>query len=282
MGRIRTHKIEAPTIVAAPTNLVVPRQLSLRAVSNTHEREAQKGKREMRAHDEEELLWPFGDIIGFDEEDEDDDEEGEESDEDEESEEESEEEDEDDEDEEDEDDKSKSKKSTEGLKSALRKERMERKRLARELKKLQKAVPTPGEKPKKDGDDEEDEKSAEAARKAEEAEKKAERLAAQFATNAVDTVILKYASDFKDVNDVLQFVNRKEIDVDQDDDDPSVIEVDEESVKDAVKALRKSKPYLLKTEAERTKSGSKFNGSKKSKNTISDEVLRKKYSALRR
>lgn len=240
----------------------------------------------MRAHDEEDLLWPFGDIVGFDDGDEDDEEtdgDEESGDPDDEESEEGADDETDDEDDDDEDDESKSKKSTQGLKSALRKERMERKRLARELKKLQRTSPKPDEKSGENKEDEEeDEKSAAAVKKAEAAEERADKLAVKLATNAVDTVILKYANDFKDVNDVLQFVDRKEIDVDQDDDDPSVIEVDEESVKDAVKALRKSKPYLLKSETERTKSGSKFNGRKKDKTAISDEKLREKYSALRR
>lgn len=244
----------------------------------------------MRAHDEEDL-WPFGDIIGF----EDDEDEEEEESEEEESEEDDDDEDEDSEDEEDddeeEDEKSKSKKkSTAGLKSALRKERQSRRDLQRQLKNLQRELEglKTTSKPKKKGEgkeeeSEDDEKSAEALQKAAQAEERVEKLAAKLATNAVDTIILKHTGDFKDPDDVLRFINRKEIDFDQDDDDPSSVEVDEDSVKDAVKALKKAKPYLLKSRDERlTKSGSKMNGRKKKDSGPTDEQLRSKYSALRR
>lgn len=154
----------------------------------------------------------------------------------------------------------------EGLKKALRTERMERKKLARELKKLK-------TKPSEEESEPEENSQNNAT---------LEKLAEKFRTNAIDTVILKYAADFQDNSVLLRLIDRSEIDVDQDEEDPSEIEVDEDSVKDAVKALAKKSPYLLKSEEERTRSGSKFAGSKKNKNRISDEALRNKYPGLRR
>lgn len=162
---------------------------------------------------------------------------------------------------------------TSGLKSALRKERMARKKAERELKRL-KSQSSKGT--EKEPEEEEDTSALEAERS------KGERLAQRLRDQAIDMVIQKYAKDFKDTDDAIRFINRADIEVDQDDDDPSEIEVDIDSVKDAVKALAKKKAYLLKTESERAKSGSKFGGKKKNTNEPTDEALRQKYSALRR
>jgi hypothetical protein len=70
--------------------------------------------------------------------------------------------------------------------------------------------------------------------------------------------------------------------VDQDEDDPSEIDVDLETVEEAVKALKKSSPHLLKTTRSTTKSGSKIGGNSKKKGTMSDDKLKQKYAALRR
>src|SRR5690606_12187578 len=122
---------------------------------------------------------------------------------------------------------------------ALRKERMARKKAERELRKLkEKSNPPKGEKPK---EGEESESNSDA-----ESDAKVKALAKKFRDNAVDTAILRFSDRFKNSDELLALVNRKEIDVDQDEDDPSEIEVDLESVEDAVKALAKKSPHLLK------------------------------------
>lgn len=232
-----------------------------------------------------ELPWWFQDIIGF--EGEDDSAEETEEEEDEKSEDDSDdssdhEEDESDEDEDDEEGEKPKKKSDkpdiDGLKSALRKERIERKKLQREIARLKKPVPEP---PKKKDDEKPAEKD-ESPPKSDNGV--SEKLAAKLLTNAVDTAIIRYAgADFVDVGDMLRLIDRSEIDVDQNEDDPSEIEVDAESVQDAIKALRKSKPYLVKVaKGDQATSGSKFGGKKKNKTELTEEQLRKKYPALRR
>lgn len=220
------------------------------------------------------------DIVGFEEEDSEEEDEGEteEEDDEEDSENEDDESDDNDEDEESEDDDEKSKsKGTAGLKSALRKERMARKKAERELRKLK----------AKQSQSDDDEKSEEDKDKSKStpdpaAEERATKLARKLRDQAIDNALLKFTEKFQDPEDVLRLVDRKEIDVDQDEDDPSEIEVDLESVEDAVKALAQKKPHLLKGREGRVQSGSKFGGKKKSKQGLSEEELRKKYPALRR
>lgn len=220
------------------------------------------------------------DLFGFEDDDEESEDEGdeEESEEDEESENDDESDEEEDEDEESEEDEGgeKTKKNTEGLKSALRKERLARKKAERELRKLLAKQP----KDDKDGKSKEDEGSESKPDPEEAARIKS--LATKLRTNAIDTAILKFGDRFKSSDELLALVDRREIDVDQDEDDPSEIEVDLESVEEAVKALAKKSPHLLKTNRSGTKSGSKFGGKRKKSNEPSDEELRKKYAALRR
>lgn len=192
--------------------------------------------------------------------------------------------------EDDEDDsKPKSKKDTKGLVSALRKERMARKKAERLLRAAQAKNKPPVKKEdppktKAKAKDEEEDEGDDDASSAELATERAkgERLAKRLKDNAVDTAILKFAGDFKDPSEVLALIDRKDIEVDQDEDDPSLVEIDEESVEDAVKAFRKKKPHLLKSKEQRVPSGSKFGGRKKKSNEPSEQELRKKYPSLRR
>lgn len=240
----------------------------------------------MRAHDTD-AWWLRDDlvIIGFEEDDENEDEE-ENNDDDEESEDEESEGNEDDdegsEDEDEDDDESPkiTKKDVEGLKSALRKERMARKKADRELRKL-KAGKKPVDDESDEDDKDDDEKTKDSPKLAKEQEKN-QKLATKLLDQAVDTAIIKHAGDFKNTDEVLLLINRKEIEVDQDEDDPTEIEIDEESIIEAVKKLRKKSPHLLKSKEERVQSGSKFGGRKKTSKEPSDDALRKKYAALRR
>lgn len=207
----------------------------------------------------------------------------------------------DDDDEEDEDDKTKKVKKvkrgddeTVRLKAALKKERLSRRKFEREARQLRKAVPAKKSVAKKQAKDEEAE--AETRAEIEQARQRSERLAGKLARQAVDNVILKMAGGFKfkDPDDAIALVNRADIDVDQDDEDPSDVEVDEDTVKDALRRLAKRKPHLLVQESDedeeeddegrstkrRRSTGSKFSGKKGRKDELSEEELRKRYSAL--
>jgi len=163
---------------------------------------------------------------------------------------------------------------TTALKSALQKERRARKTNERELKKLQKLVAGQEDKEKSESD-----KAKEDASKA---ESKAQKLAVRLKDSAIDNAVLKIAQrlKFRDTDDALKLVNREEIDVEQDEEDPTEIELDEGSVETALQALAKAKPHLILAEGQEDKSGSKFGGSRKSPDKLQDEKLMAAYPAL--
>jgi hypothetical protein len=163
------------------------------------------------------------------------------------------------------------------LKSALRKERIARKRAEREVKSLKSRKP-PVKKPAKDesGEGEEEEDKGPSEREV--------RLATRLRDQALDQVITRYASrmNFVDLDDVLRLVNRKDIDVSQDEDDPTEVDIDEEGVEDALKELAKKKKYLVNANGSRQpRSGSKMSGKGKKQTGATDDELREKYRALR-
>lgn len=185
-----------------------------------------------------------------------------------------------------------------GLRSALKKERLARREAQRGLKKLQgefdtfKTQQTKGQ---------EEEEQAKTKAQAEAATSKLEKVAAGFAKNAVDTALVRALSSpkapkFQDPDDVLRLIDRDDIDVDQDDDDPSKVSVDSNDVRQALKELAKRKPHLLiKGEGEGeggegdggsgkggSKTGKFGGGAGKDKGAARREELLKKYPALGR
>lgn len=163
----------------------------------------------------------------------------------------------------------------ENLKKALKAERKQRKQFERELKQLRQVQTD-----KKDGDDSE---ASKAKQRADASDARAEKLAARLVKTAVDSAIVKAATKlkFRDVDDALAQVNRDiETWVDQDEDDPSEIEVDADAVEKAVKKLADSKKYLLQVDGETDPSGSRFGGKGNDNGSMSEEKLRQKYSAL--
>lgn len=166
------------------------------------------------------------------------------------------------------------------LKKALRAERQQRREAQRELKKL-------GKSPEQKKEAEEE---AEQLRQQVSAgDEKSGKLAAKLLRNTIDGAIVKEATKlkFRDVDDAVSNISRDDIDWEQDEDDPSEVTVDSDSVKDAVKALAKAKPYLIQAPGEGgggDASGSSFGGgrSNKSGQELSDETLMTQYPALRR
>lgn len=168
----------------------------------------------------------------------------------------------------------------EGLKSALRKERRTNRETQKRLRQLEKTL---GEREDKEKDD-----VTKATDRATSAEAKAQKLATQLRTSALDNAIIKQATSlgFADVDDALKLVDRNDIDVEQDEDDPSLVEIDKTSVKDALEALKKAKPHLIKASDETgnpRKTGSSFGGGKKkTQDELDEEALLARYPALRR
>lgn len=187
-----------------------------------------------------------------------------------------------------------------GLKSALKKERAARKKADKELKALKKA-----EQQRKAKTSETDKAKGDA----QEASEKAARLAAKLLENAVDTAIIKAVQKvklpddarFADVDDAIRLLDRGNLDVEQDEDDPAEVEIDEEVLMKALKKLAKSKPHLLikpkssdeededdDEEEEDVKASKRSTGSKvgsrgtREKGKIKEETLKQRYPMLNR
>jgi hypothetical protein len=172
-----------------------------------------------------------------------------------------------------------------GLRKALKAERELRKKAERgqklterEKRKLQKA--------------QDDIKAAEdgelnaAKKSAEEATTKAQRLGEKLRQSALERAIMDEArkQKFRDPDDVitqLQRSNFSGIEIDQDDEDPSDIDIDEKSVQKAVKAVATSKPHWLIASGETGPSGSSFNGGKPGSKGDRDKELAERYPSLR-
>lgn len=247
--------------------------------------------------------WLELELFGFEDDDDDDDLDDEDDDTDEEDEDEEDEDSDDDEDEEDsdeeededdEDEKSKKPKSKNiaGLKKALRRERMGRKRAEREARraKAQLREARAGQKSKKAGsgdtsknknrnngskDDDNEEQEVQETGPSE----RETRLAAKLRDAAIDQVILEVATKakFLDPGDAVKLISRKDIEFDQDEDDPTEIEIDRESVEDAVKELARKKKHLINRGGSgQGKTGSRV-GSRKGRGELNDDALRKKF-----
>jgi len=165
-----------------------------------------------------------------------------------------------------------------GLKSALSKERKGRREAERELRKLKR---TQDEHQQTKDEESSEVKKTQAQLEAERT--KSVKLADRLQQTAVDNLILRFAgTQFADTDDVLKLIDRADIDVDQDEDDPSDITIDEDTVKDAVKKLAKAKPHLLKIEGENGETGGQFGGRKKTGDEMSEEALMARYPAIQK
>lgn len=110
------------------------------------------------------------------------------------------------------------------------------------------------------------------------------KLATRLLNNERDAAILAEArrQKFIDPTDALIDDVRNAVEVDQDDEDPSDIEVDSTSVKNAITKLATSKKHLIGEPNEGDRSGSRFRkrGTKDDEAT-SDEKLKETYPSLR-
>jgi hypothetical protein len=163
-----------------------------------------------------------------------------------------------------------------GLKSALEKERAANKQKDKELKALRKA------KEAKENAEKSDVERAEAERTA--AVAKAEKLAEGFLRTNINGAIRRAAekAGFIDPDDAVGSISREDITFEQDEDDPSDVDIDQKSVEKAVKALATKKPHFVKSGTDDGgASGSQFGGSKQKGKKSSDDQLRERYPSLR-
>jgi len=165
----------------------------------------------------------------------------------------------------------------ENLKKALAVERRRAKTLDRETRLT-----------KKQKEDEELAKKGEleaATEKLTRSEQRVQALGAQFKKSAMDSALREEARrlNFIDPEDALTMVDRSEIEVDQDDDDPAKVDIDKESLKKAVKSLADRKKHLLKSGTEDDEpTGSSFGGgsSRTGKKKTAQQELMERYPSL--
>lgn len=164
------------------------------------------------------------------------------------------------------------------LKLALRKERRERRKFEREAKQLKKKQETQKS--------QEEDELTQAKGERDTLRSTNETLANAIVSERIDNEIIKQAGKmrFIDTDDAMQ-VDRDLIEFDQDEDDPLSVQLDKDSVKDALTDLAKRKPHLLLAEGDENASGGKFNGGRKpnQKETDQERTTREmaNYSAMR-
>lgn len=163
------------------------------------------------------------------------------------------------------------------LKAALEAERKISKQREKDLKALQRADDA-----RKTAELSDTEK---AKKEAADAATKVQALAVKLKENAVQSAIVAAATTLKfhDVQDAIRQVDQSGFVVEQDEDNPADIDIDAKSIETAVKALAKSKPYLINEGDDESggPSGSKFNGRRKDKQALDDDAMIAKYPALR-
>jgi len=163
-----------------------------------------------------------------------------------------------------------------GLKSALERERNRNRKLEREIAARNKAK-----------EQEELAKKSEVEQlqiKLQQSNDRVSQLAAGFLQRSLDSAIEKAARDMKfiDTDDALRGVDRAEIEVTQDEEDPTKVMVDSKSVEKAVKALATKKPHFLRTGTDDGEpTGSQFGGSQKKKPKVAEDAYKQKYPSLR-
>lgn len=163
----------------------------------------------------------------------------------------------------------------EKLERALAAERRQNKLKERELKKLRAAH---GSKEQEENEDLESTKN-----ELQTARAKAEKLAAGLLKRDIDAAIAAEARELKflDVEDALNGVDRSQIVYDQDDEDPTDIDIDVDSVKRVVKALATRKPHFLsRGTSDGEPTGSTFGGSRKRDQKPRTDTLRELYPSL--
>lgn len=162
-----------------------------------------------------------------------------------------------------------------GLKSALQKEREANRAKDKQLKAFQKAQ-ADAEKAKMD---DVDRLTAERDGSVE----KAAKLATAWRDRSIRDAILDEARklNFIDPSDALN-IDRSVISYEQDDDDPSDVDIDLKTVTAAVKKLATEKKHLIRTGTDDGHpSGSGFGGSGKRTQKEKDEELLERYPSLR-
>lgn len=161
-----------------------------------------------------------------------------------------------------------------GLKSALAVERKARKDLEKKLNQLAQAEARAKQT--------EEEKIAQLTKDFEASKTKSSNLAAAFLAVSLEEAIRKAAIEakFRDPSDAIAMVDRSTIVVDQDEDNPHLVEVDSNTVKTAIKKLADVKKHLLLTGTEDGgQTGSQF-GAQRKGGQLTEADYKAKYTSL--
>lgn len=166
---------------------------------------------------------------------------------------------------------------TSGLKSALQKERADRKALAKKLAAYEKSE-----------QDRTDAEKTEIQRLIDQDQRKTaklQQLAEGFRKSKIEAAVIKAAraEGFTDPTDAIRQEVLMAIGVEQDEDDPSQVTIDETSLKKAIQDLAKAKPhYKAAAQQKPPPSGSKFGGSSTPPAQTEQQKLAALYPALAR
>lgn len=168
------------------------------------------------------------------------------------------------------------------LKNALAKERKERRDAEKAKRTAEKKLAQ--QERQRSRQNQSDAEALQTAKKdLESSQTREKKLAEGFKKLALNRAIEKAASKmkFRDTDDALAMVDRSLIDVDQDEDEPDKVDIDDDSVKRAVKKLADAKKHLLQSGTEDDgPTGSQFGSNRGGKKPSKDEELVSKYSAL--
>lgn len=174
-----------------------------------------------------------------------------------------------------------------GLLSALKAERKQRRDAEKRAKAAERKL-NAGKKPKEDdGGDDGSKDDSEIQEQLRSEQTKTTRLAERLRLREIDAAIIQVAQDagFIDPTDAVTDFIRNQVDYDQDEDDPAEVEIDMDTVEDAVKKLARKKKHLVGEvpDKNRQKSGSKFRkkaGDDGDKSSL-EKTLQANYPSLR-
>jgi hypothetical protein len=113
-------------------------------------------------------------------------------------------------------------------------------------------------------------------------EQKTSKLAGKLLTNAINSAVMDEATrqGFIDPTDALVSAVLSEVEVDQDPDDPSDIEVDADTVEAAVKKYAARKKHLLGQPGDNGPSGTRFKKGNRGDNATNESTLKTMYPSL--
>lgn len=109
------------------------------------------------------------------------------------------------------------------------------------------------------------------------------KLSEAFRKSTIDRVVSRLAAkqNFRDAEDAMAFINFSAVDIDQDEDDPSKVEVSEDNVKAELKRIARAKPHLIKSGTDDGEpTGSGFGRRKNKGDNDEEKKLAEKYSSL--